>query len=66
MLAAKSPDAVLSYFAIEARDPVSYTLAALRCGRNAIIENSQLANSNWQLAKATAFTTKDTKEHKGC
>jgi hypothetical protein len=48
------------YFAIEARDGVGYTLAALRCGKL-----RSLKISNWQLAKATAFTTKDTKEHKG-
>ena len=29
------------------------------------MKTEQLANSNWQLAKATAFTTKYTKEHKG-
>jgi len=27
------------YFAIEARDGVGYTLAALRCGKNTICEN---------------------------
>jgi hypothetical protein len=32
---------------------VGYTLVALRCDRKAIIENKQLANSNWQLAGKT-------------
>ena len=37
------------YFAIEARERVGYTLAALRCEVK-IFENQQSAISKWQLA----------------
>jgi hypothetical protein len=48
------------YFAIEARERVGYTLAALRCEAK-IFENQQLVDSNWRLAgKAPRLTTKDT------
>jgi len=52
------------YFAIEAREGVGYTLAALRCEVR-IFENQQLANSNWQLAKATALPQRTRRNTKG-